>query len=125
MKKIILLMAIVAIVFSCNESDNSGQIKNELNGEWNLVSVNCLCEPINLETGEHIWKMNLTKNELHIVNNVSEEMHTILETGTYSILVIDSKITILDVEYDFYFENGALFLTDQPESDGPIIKLIK
>ena len=125
MKKTVLLLAIVGFLFSCNESDDTNQIMNELNGDWNLVSVTCLCEPINLETGKHIWEFNLTENELNVTNNVSEELHTILETGTYDINVIDSKITILSIEYDFYFENEKLFLTNQPESDGPIIEFIK
>jgi hypothetical protein len=125
MKKTVLLLAIVGFLFSCNESDDTNQIINELNGDWSLVSVTCLCEPINLETGEHIWEFNLTENELNVTNNVSEELHTILETGTYDINVIDSKITILSIEYDFYFENEKLFLTNQPESDGTIIKFIK
>jgi hypothetical protein len=125
MKKTVLLLVIVGFLFSCNNSDGTNQITNELNGDWNLISVRCFCEPINLETGEHIWEFNLTENELNVTNNVSQDLHTILETGTYDINVIDSKITILNVEYDFYFENGKLYLTNQPESDGPIIEFIK
>jgi hypothetical protein len=125
MKKTVLLLVIVGFLFSCNNSDDTNQITNELNGDWNLISVRCFCEPINLETGEHIWEFNLTENELNVTNNVSQDLHTILETGTYDINVIDSKITILNVEYDFYFENGKLYLTNQPESDGPIIEFIK
>jgi len=125
MKKTVLLLTIVGFLFSCDESDDTNPITNELNGDWNLISVRCFCEPINLETGEHIWKFDLTKNELNVTNNVFEDLHTILETGTYDINVIDSKITILNIEYDFYFENEKLFLTNQPESDGPIIEFIK
>jgi hypothetical protein len=125
MKNTVLLLAIVGFLFSCNKSDDTNQITNELNGDWNLISVRCFCEPINLETGEHIWEFNLTENELNVTNNVSAGLHTILETGTYDIIVIDSKITILNVEYDFYFENEKLYLTNQPESDGPIIEFIK
>ena len=125
MKNTVLLLAIVGFLFSCNISDDTNKITNELNGDWNLISVKCFCEPINLETGEHIWEFNLTENELNVTNNVSEDLHTILETGTYDINVIDNKITILNIEYDFYFENEKLFLTNQPESDGPIIEFIK
>ena len=125
MKNTVLLLVVVGFLFSCNKSDDINQITNELIGDWNLISVRCFCEPINLETGEHIWKFNLTENELNVTNNVSEDLHTILKTGTYDINVIDSKITILNIEYDFYFENEKLFLTNQPESDGPIIEFIK
>ena len=124
MKKIILIFIAIGMLSSCN-NDETNQITNELNGDWNLISVTCFCEPINLETGEHVWEFNLTENKLYVTNNVSEGLHTILETGTYDIKVIDSKITILNIEYDFYFENKKLFLTDKPELDGPIIKFIK
>ena len=125
MKKTVLFLAIVGLLFSCNENADTNQFTNELNGNWNLVSVTCFCEPINLETGEHIWEFNLTENELNVTNNVSEELHTILETGTYDININDTKIRILNIEYEFYFENEKLFLTNQPESDGPIIEFIK
>ena len=126
MKNTVLLLVIVGFLFSCNKSDDINQITNELNGDWNLISVRCLCEPINLEIGEHIWEFNLNENELNVTNNASKDLHTVLlGTGTYDICVIDRKITLLNIEYDFYFKNEKLYLTYQPESDGPIIEFIK
>ena len=125
MKRIIFLFILSGILFSCNESDGNNEINNELNGDWNLVSVSCLCEPIDLETGEHIWNFDINNSELNVVNNVAESLHTILETGTYDITVANDKVTIQTVEYDYYFENGKLYLTDNPESDGPLITLIR
>jgi hypothetical protein len=125
MKRIIFLFILSGILFSCNESDGNNEINNELNGDWNLVSVSCLCEPIDLETGEHIWNFDINNSELNVVNNVTESLHTILETGTYDITVANDKVTIQTVEYDYYFENGKLYLADNPESDGPLITLIR
>jgi hypothetical protein len=125
MKRIIFLFILSGILFSCNESDGNNEINNELNGDWNLVYVSCLCEPIDLETGEHIWNFDINNSELNVVNNVTESLHTILETGTYDITVANDKVTIQTVEYDYYFENGKLYLADNPESDGPLITLIR
>ena len=125
MKKLIFLFIVSGILFSCNESDDNNEATNELNGKWNLVSVSCLCEPIDLETGEHLWNFDINNGELNVVDNLTEALHTLLETGTYDITVTNNKVTIQTVEYDYYFENGKLYLADNPESDGPLITFIK
>ena len=128
MKKLIFLFIVSGILFSCNESDENNEnneVTNELDGQWNLVSVSCLCEPIDLQTGEHLWNFDINNSELNVVNNVTESLHTILETGNYDITVTNNKVTIQSVEYDYYFENGKLYLADSPESDGPLITFIK
>ena len=125
MKKLIFLFIVSGILFSCNKNDDNNEVTNELNGQWNLISVSCLCEPVDLETGEHIWNFDIDNNELNVVNNVTESLHTILETGTYNISVTNNKVTIQTVEYDYYFENGKLYLADNPESDGPLITFVR
>jgi hypothetical protein len=125
MKKLIFLFIVSGILFSCNKNDDNNEVTNELNGQWNLISVSCLCEPVDLETGEHIWNFDIGNSELNVVNNVTESLHTILETGTYNISVTNNKVTIQTVEYDYYFENGKLYLADNPESDGPLITFVR
>ena len=125
MKKLIYLFIVSGILFSCNKNDDNNEVTNELNGQWNLIYVSCLCEPVDLETGEHIWNFDIDNNELNVVNNVTESLHTILETGTYNISVTTNKVTIQTIEYDYYFENGELYLADNPESDGPLIAFVK
>ncbi len=123
MKKQIIFLVVMVVLFSCN--NDSISTDSELEGKWNLISVSCYCEPINLEKGEQIWIFDLSKNSLKVKNNVSEELHTILETGTYDIVLEGTKITILSIEYDYYFENGNLILSDHPESDGPLISYVR
>lgn len=125
MKKLIFVFILSGILCSCSDSNENDAISDELNGEWNLISVSCLCEPVQLESGQHIWNFDLDNNELNVVNNVTEPLHTILETGTYVITVTDNKVTVQNIEYDYYFENGKLYLADNPESDGPLIKFEK
>ena len=125
MKKTAFLFVLSRILFSCSESDGNNEVTNELNGEWNLIAVSCFCEPVNLNTGEHIWNFDINNSELNVVNNVTESLHTILETGTNGITVKNDKLSIQTVEYDYYFKNGKLYLADNPESDGPLITFIK
>lgn len=123
MKNIILLL-LFTVFISCSKNDNPVKT-NPLNSQWNLIKVTCECQTINLEIGEHVWTFNTSESKLYVQNNVTEQLHTILETGTYDISISGDKITILTVEYDYYFENGTLFLADQPEADGPLIKFIE
>ncbi|MDH7447111.1 hypothetical protein [Aquimarina sp. 2201CG14-23] len=124
MKKIILFLMFIAPLFSCDKSDDPNE-QDVLNGKWNLVYVSCECQPVDLEVGEHIWTFDLSQNKLNVQNNVTEQLHTILETGSYEINVTQNKINILATEYDYYFENNKLYLADHPESDGPLIEFVR
>lgn len=125
MKKLIFLLIIQLTLVSCSESDDNNEVTNELNGTWNLVHVSCECKPVDLQPGEHIWTFDLNNNELNVLNNVTESQHTILETGIYNITFTSTTVTIQEIEYDYYFENGKLYLADEPESDGPLIEFVK
>lgn len=125
MKKIALLLAIFGMLSSCNGNDDTVEINDELNGIWNLISVTCFCDPVNLETGQHIWEFDMNANKLHVTNNVTEDLHTILETGVYDISATSHTVTIQNIQYEYYFDNEKLFLADDPASDGPIIEFIK
>ena len=125
MKKLILILSVVGILISCNNNGDDNEITNPLNGEWNLVYVSCECEPVDLEVGDNIWTFDISESKLNVINNVTEQLHTILETGSYDIIVTDNKVTIQTVEYDYYLENEKLYLADHPESDGPLIEFIR
>ena len=118
----IFLLVLTMTIFSCNNDD---EISNEVNGRWNLVFVSCECEPVDLEIGEHIWTFDLEESELHVINNVTEPLHTIFETGTYNVTGSSNRITIQSVEYDYYFDNERMYLADHPESDGPLIEFVR
>ncbi len=100
-------------------------VTNELNGQWNLIAVSCLCEPVNLKKGEILWNFDIDTSKLSVENKVTESLQTFLKTGIYDITVTNNKVTIQTVEYDYYFENGKLYLADDPASDGPLIEFVK
>ena len=129
MKNLFLLLALVGLTFlSCKDKEEDPIITtNELDGTWNLISVSCLCEPVLLESGEHQWTFNVSDNSLDVVSNVSEELHTIPDAGSYTIDVNTEtqKLIFQDIEYDYAIENDKLFVSDDPEADGPMIEFIR
>ena len=114
----------VAIVCMACPKDDEVIIENKLNGKWNLTEVTCECAPTDFKVGDHVWEFDLTDGKVNVANRISKPLQ-ILETGAYDIAVTDKKITILSVSYDYYFEDGNLFLADRPESDGPLMKFTK
>lgn len=95
-----------------------------LDGRWNLIDVTCECAPVDFEPGEHVWLFDLSNRELEVSNTVDEPLQQ-LATGTYSIELTGNTITIEGVTYDYYFEEMFLYLADQPEVDGPLMKFTR
>lgn len=129
MKKLILFLAL-GLMISCdkdddnNDNNDSAQI-NTLEGEWHLESVTCLCEPINLDIGEHKWNFDTDNNTLTIVNNVTEDMHTLFESGEYEYTISNSVIILNDLDYDVTFEEDDLYLGHNVAGDGPSMKFVR
>ncbi|MDC8003423.1 hypothetical protein POV27_05135 [Aureisphaera galaxeae] len=122
MKKIFLPILVLMVFFSCKEDDTSET--NSLQGRWNLINVTCECPPVDFQIGEHVWTFNVVDNNVRVVNNPDEDLQ-ILETGNYDFSLTDNTITILSVPYDYFFEGETLFITDQPEVDGPALEFVR
>ena len=120
--KTILYVTLLSVFNGCLTDD---EVVLTLDGKWNLVHVSCECVPVKLEKGEVIWFFDLLESDLSVENNVGEQLLNIMQTGNYEIGVVKGKIEILSIEYDYYFDNGDLFLDHMSESDGPLIKLIR
>ncbi len=130
MKNLFLLLTLVGLTFfSCKEKESvePTTTTHELDGTWNLISVTCECPPVLLESGEHQWTFDIANSSLEVVNNASEEFHTIPDEGSYTIEINTEtqKLIFLEVEYDYTFENDKLFVSDHPEVDGPMIEFIR
>lgn len=122
--KNLFLFVLCFSLLSCNNDDEVANA-HVLDGKWNLVEVSCECLPVNLDKGQHIWRFNVNENKLLVENNVNENLHTILDSGTYTIDVTNDIVKLQDIEYDYYFNEGVLYLDHQSESDGPLIKLLR
>ncbi|MBX2827826.1 MAG: hypothetical protein KTR22_06670 [Flavobacteriaceae bacterium] len=122
MRKLLCLICVGLLFLSCNEDDSSTE--PTLAGTWNLVNVTCECAPVDFEVGEHVWNFNLATNQVHVSNNPDEDLQ-ILDTGSYSFSITDSTITITSIPFDYFFEGEVLYLTDEPEVDGPALEFIR
>lgn len=117
-----ILAAFAILFYSCKEEDPA--IDDQLNGQWNLIDVTCECSPAELNYGEHVWSFDLTNNIVTVQNAVKKPLQ-ILESGDYEFELTDSTIKIKTVTYDYYFEEGKLFLADKPEVDGPLMEFVR
>lgn len=117
-------LVLIILISLCTSCSSDILTLHKLNGKWNLVNVTCECAPADLEIDEHQWVFNLKDNEVVVSNSVNKPLQ-ILETGTYSIHVNNSKIIIMTVAYDYYFKDGKLFLSDHPEVDGPLMEFVR
>ncbi len=123
MKKFILLLATVGLITACSNDDDT-PAQNTLSGTWHLIDVTCECKPVDFKVGEHVWNFNLKNNQVTVVNTPSENLQ-ILDNGNYTFSIQGETITIQSVVYDYYFKAGYLFLSDNPEVDGPLMKFTR
>lgn len=127
---VLLLVMIISLVSAC-EKENSTACEPEINanaldGEWHIVNVSCECPLVNLELGENIWTINVAAGTLVVEDNTTEEYPAVPETGTYELIVTpDSLYYELPYGYIYYFEGGDLFLDQQSELDGPLVRLTR
>ena len=123
--RLILILALTSLL-ACDK-DELGSLENKgLNGKWNLISVSCECEPVNLEKGQLIWYIDTVKSKLTVVNHLTEDVNG-MESGEYNITInqVDSRIEILSIDYEYWFENSDLIIADRPWVDGPLIRLVR
>lgn len=121
----IFILTIIGILASCSE-DNDNLSYNELDGEWNLITASCgFCEPLNLNVDDYVWTFDTSKETLLVENKISVQHQSLLEPGNYNLKVTDTTVTVLSVEYDYYFNEGKLILSDHPEVDGTVLEFVR
>lgn len=108
---------------------NSEPTTSALDGDWHLVSVVCLCPPVELNVSESVWTFDVANNELVVVNNVATQVN-MLESGTYEVDVDEANSTISEIfgllcNYEFQDDNETLNLACEVEVDGPWYRLVR
>lgn len=130
MKKFLFIPLLFLALLSCDSDDSQPNDHADdsqpidLSGSWNLLSFQCcLLESEEFDRGDVIWTFNAD-------NTVDVRINTILiensqlpiqEDSSLPYSSTSSTITLESIEYDYFFEEGQLFLTDEPEVDGSII----
>ena len=121
MRRFLLILVLLLSLSNC-ESDDAQS--NDLAGSWNLMSFQCcLFESEVFDQGDIIWTFN-TDNTLDVIVNITlieNSQVPIQENSTVSYSLTSNTVLLQSVEYDYFFEEGQLYLTDDPEVDGSII----
>lgn len=128
MKKTILVLSTLLLLFSCNNDNES--ISNQINGKWFMDGMSCFCGHDGNYTEEYVlWNFNTDTNILSVLNysiNDNEiDTNSIYNTGQYSFTFTNNQITIVNgnntFTFDYEFIDTKLNLSNQPELDGPSI----
>jgi hypothetical protein len=121
MKRLFFIPFLFVCFFACDSDDSQS---NDLSGSWNLMSFQCcLFEPESFNQGDIIWSFN-SNNTLDVTINtelIENSQLPIQENSSVSYSLTSNTVTLESIEYDYFFEDGLLYLTDDPEVDGPII----
>ena len=118
----ICILALLAV--SCSSDENT-RTTHELEGTWNLISVSCECEPGNFPTGTHVWEFFVDEGILNVINTQNEPMQ-VLDSGNHTFTLNGANIVIdSNRQYDIEFQGETLYLSFHPESDGPLLELVK
>lgn len=117
MKKLVFCVLFVGILFSCEKSEDNTATLEELNGTWELQSVNCFCFfPDGFDFSGHKIDFNNDEGTLTIEN--SAETLFITASGSYNFQVENKMIIIKDTwEFTFEINGDTLVLSnvDDPE----------
>ena len=133
MKKIILLLALPALLFvACNNDDDNNHEPIGLTGDWKLVKTlhGIIGGSTTFEPGAVTWTFSESNRKL-IINNAEASAYSGPQSGTYSYnLNIGSEwclntITVSDPELGACFIPNADTLTVGSVSDGPVYKLVR
>lgn len=119
MKTKIFLILLTGLLISCTNDDTTSIEGNPIAGIWKLVDVSCECTPPNFQAN-HTWLFDLSRNKLVVDNQVDESLQ-ILDSGIYFFSLGTDTITLLDIQYEYFFEDGKLFIGHEYESDGPLM----
>ena len=83
----------------------------------------CLFESEVFDPGDIIWTFN-SDNTLDVSINttlIENSQLPIQESTSVPYSTTSDTVLLESIEYDYFFEEGQLYLTDDPEVDGPII----
>lgn len=102
---------------SCsNNSDENDE--NIIIGSWSLIKFEPGFSPIEyFDKSQIIWVFQ--KNGIvYITINTSISSTPIKSSGSYNYSLTESRIIIDNTQYDYYFKNGFLIISDNPSADG-------
>lgn len=121
-----ILFVILLAFSSCGENDEIDQ-SNQIIGKWCLVNVMAGFSPEEIyDSGIILWEFTSENQILVEINTELNESSNVPlnNNGTYNFELIENKINIEDIEYEYHLDNGHLILSHQVASDGPRLEFI-
>ncbi|MDG1850127.1 MAG: hypothetical protein P8I82_06565 [Flavobacteriales bacterium] len=121
-----ILFVILLAFSSCGENDEIDQ-SNQIIGKWSLVNVMAGFSPEEIyDSGIILWEFTSENQILVEINTELNESSNVPlnNNGTYNFELIENKINIEDIEYEYHLDNGHLILSHQVASDGPRLEFI-
>jgi len=138
MKNYIFVLFAALLFFTACDREDAGVQPLALEGTWKLRAVTCLCEPVQLQSKEHIWGFDQETAMITIQSKVDgDTLAYVPDSGTYSFVQNEAAktVTIEDlvfnggeptaITFDYSFEDGDLILSDDPEVDGPLMRFVR
>ncbi len=134
MKTIVKIVAFLCVfaVFSCNnDGEEASQVctyPDPMDGKWNLTEASFGEAGVDhLEKGQYVWFINMAKNEIRVENNTKATGGFVgIKTGVYKFELANGVIKVFkayeedrDYEGDCAIRDGKLWITNNPEVDGP------
>ena len=121
-----ILFVILLAFSSCGENEEIDQ-SNQIIGKWCLVNVMAGFSPEEIyDSGIILWEFTSENQILVEINTELNESSNVPlnNNGTYNFELIENKINIEDIEYEYHLDNGHLILSHQVASDGPRLEFI-
>jgi len=135
---IFVLLAALGLLTACDKADEATVQPLALEGTWHLKEVVCMCEPVDLERGQHEWVFDASAGTVNVRSTVDEEsLAYVPKSGTYPFTVDTATETVtventvfneagsITITFDYSFEDEDLILSDNPEVDGPWIRFVR
>ena len=116
------ILSCVILYSSCDKTEENSA---SLSGKWNLVYAQYgIAGYDNFAKNDIVWTFQ-NMNTVDVSINITLDAHAHLpieQNGIFNTPSTDNKITLEGTEYDYYFEDNKLIISNNPQADGPLYR---
>ena len=122
MKNLLFILFCFILYSSCDKTEENTA---SLSGKWNLVYAQYgIAGYDNFAKNDIVWTFQ-NMNTVDVSINITLDAHAHLpieQNGIFNTPSTDNKITLEGREYDYYFEDNKLIISNNPQVDGPLYR---
>ncbi len=124
MKKFIIPVLLLLLIFSCDEKDEKSD--PAYYGQWSLIQFSKQNHTETYIQGEIIWEFN-KYNELIVTVNtdLNNSELPVTTSGTYDYVGASDVVSIQNTQYAAEVQQDTLTLSRNAAAGGPVIKFVK